>query len=85
MENSAVPTEIVIDTDHISGEILPGFSPVPSYVEPSMELFYTDIFTLKIPAILTGTKQVEKEEINRTVDLKDLDQSGQDACSTGKR
>lgn len=34
--------------------ILPGFIEVTQYIEPSMELFYKEIFMPKIPAILKG-------------------------------
>lgn len=36
--------------------ILPGFIEVTQYIEPSMELFYKEIFMPKIPAILKGKK-----------------------------
>lgn len=44
--------ELVIDTKNLYESLLPGCSEVPQYVEPSMELFYKDIFKPKVPAVL---------------------------------
>ncbi|XP_011151408.1 lysine-specific demethylase 8 [Harpegnathos saltator] len=45
--------EIAID-DQINDIILPGFSEVIHYAEPSMESFYKEVFMPKCPAVLKG-------------------------------
>lgn len=45
-----------IDCKNSCDFILPGFIGVIQYIEPSMELFYKEIFMPKVPAILKGKK-----------------------------
>ncbi|CAK9820558.1 Bifunctional peptidase and arginyl-hydroxylase JMJD5 [Anthophora plagiata] len=46
--------ELVVDYKNFNDSILPGFVEIVQYVEPSMELFYKEIFMPKVPAILKG-------------------------------
>lgn len=46
--------ELIIDSESLYNFILPGFTEIAQYVEPSMELFYTKIFMPKVPAIMKG-------------------------------
>lgn len=46
--------ELIIDSESLYNFILPGFTEIVQYVEPSMELFYTKIFMPKVPAIMKG-------------------------------
>ncbi|XP_032662611.1 bifunctional peptidase and arginyl-hydroxylase JMJD5 isoform X2 [Odontomachus brunneus] len=46
--------EIPINSDKINDAILSGFLEIIHYKEPSMELFYKQVFMPKYPAVLTG-------------------------------
>ncbi|XP_017796883.1 PREDICTED: lysine-specific demethylase 8-like [Habropoda laboriosa] len=46
--------ELVVDYKNLDDSVLPGFVEIVQYVEPSMELFYKQIFMPKVPAILKG-------------------------------
>lgn len=45
-----------IDSKNSYDFILPGFIEITQFIEPSMELFYKEIFMPKVPAILKGKK-----------------------------
>lgn len=46
--------ELIIDSKNLLQSSLPGFTEITYYNKPSMELFYREIFMLKVPALLKG-------------------------------
>ncbi|XP_054003851.1 bifunctional peptidase and arginyl-hydroxylase JMJD5 [Hylaeus anthracinus] len=46
--------ELVINSENLLDSTLSGFSEICCYNEPSMELFYREIFMPKVPALLKG-------------------------------
>ena len=43
-----------IDETDICEKLFSEFLAVPHYEDPSMETFYRDVFSLKVPAIIKG-------------------------------
>ncbi|XP_076239959.1 jumonji C domain-containing protein 5 isoform X2 [Calliopsis andreniformis] len=44
--------KLIINSDNLSDSVLPGFTEIAHYNQPSMELFYREIFMPKVPALL---------------------------------